>query len=132
MRGGAEIVPETLSGNLLPARQEPEIVSTSVPTSFNTQQPRFFTCLTVIVFDYADQKRMSGGVFALVVVILAVSFIHGSYALNCYTCKSLLEEFCDDPFDETSSGVEKKPCPPNYKSCGKASGTAYQTGMNSI
>ena len=86
----------------------------------------------MIVFDCADQKRMSGGVFALVVLILAVSFIHGSYALKCYLCESYLGEFCDDPLDKNNSQVQQFTCPPKYKGCGSARGTAWSTSKNSI
>ena len=70
----------------------------------------------MIVFDCADQKRMSGGVFALVVMILAVSFIHGSYALKCYLCESYLGQFCDDPLDKNNSQVyDNSPALPSTK-----------------
>ena len=86
----------------------------------------------MIVFDCADQKRMSGGVFALVVMILAVSFIHGSYALKCYYCESPLRKFCDDPLDKNNSHVQQVTCAAKYKGCGSARGTAWNTSKNSI
>jgi len=49
MTGGAEIVAEPLSGHPLPARLEPETVSPSFPTSFHTQQPRFFIIIIIII-----------------------------------------------------------------------------------
>jgi len=79
---------------------------------------------------------MSGGVFASVVVIWAVSFVHGSYRPDgipiCYTCESDLGDYCDDPLDLTHIEYMAKSCPVAFSGgCGSARGTALKRLPNS-